>query len=237
LLEIDGIGKRFGGVTALASVTLTVAPGEILGVIGPNGSGKTTLLNLVGGQVRPDAGALRFLGRDIAVLPPHRRAQAGIARSFQTPPVVAGLSALDSVAAVAPGFGARALEEARARALALLESLDLAARAPEPMAALSPGEARLIDIARALMLRPRLLLLDEPAAGLTDAERAALARALRGLADRGLALIVVEHDVDFLLPLADRLACLEAGRLIALGPPDAVRGDPAVQAAYFGAAA
>jgi branched-chain amino acid transport system permease protein len=105
------------------------------------------------------------------------------------------------------------------------------------MTALSPGQARLVDLARALMLRPRLLLLDEPAAGLTDAERAELGTALRRLADQGTALIVVEHDVEFLIPLADRLACLEAGRLIALGPPAAVRGNPAVQAAYFGAAA
>jgi branched-chain amino acid transport system permease protein len=237
LLEIDGIEKRFGGVTALAGVTLAVAPGEILGVIGPNGSGKTTLLNIVGGQGRADAGGLRFLGREIASLPPHRRAAAGIARSFQTPPVVSGLTALDSVAAVAPGFGARALLNARARALAMLDALGLPGRASEPMHALTPGEARLADLARALMLRPRLLLLDEPAAGLTEAERAELGAALRRLADRGMGLIVVEHDVDFLLPLADRLACLEAGRLIALGPPDAVRDHPAVQAAYFGAAA
>jgi branched-chain amino acid transport system permease protein len=237
LLAIDGIEKRFGGVTALAGVTFTVAPGEILGVIGPNGSGKTTLLNIVGGQARPDAGALRFLGRDIAPLPPHRRAQAGIARSFQTPPVVPGLTALDSVAAVGPGFGARAMLDARARALAMLDALGLAGRAMKPMHALTPGEARLADLARALMLRPRLLLLDEPAAGLTDAERAKLGTTLRRLAVEGLAMIVVEHDVDFLLPLADRLACLEAGRMIALGPPAAVRGNPAVRAAYFGASA
>jgi branched-chain amino acid transport system permease protein len=237
LLEIEGIQKRFGGVTALARVTLAVAPGEILGVIGPNGSGKTTLLNIVGGQARPDAGALRFLGRDIASLPPHRRAQAGIARSFQTPPVVPGLTALDSVAAVGPGFGARAMLDARARALAMLDALGLAGRAMKPMHALTPGEARLADLARALMLRPRLLLLDEPAAGLTDAERAKLGTTLRRLAVEGLAMIVVEHDVDFLLPLADRLACLEAGRMIALGPPAAVRGNPAVRAAYFGASA
>ena len=236
LLAIDGIEKRFGGVTALAGVTLAVAAGEILGVIGPNGSGKTTLLNIVGGQTDADAGGLRFIGRDIAS-PPHRRAAAGIARSFQTPPVVPGLTALDSVAAVAPGFGARMLRTARARALALLDSLGLTERAPEPMTALTPGEARLVDLARALMLRPRLLLLDEPAAGLTDPERTELARGLRRLADHGLALIVVEHDVDFLIPLADRLACLEAGRLIALGAPAAVRQDPKVRAAYFGTAA
>jgi branched-chain amino acid transport system permease protein len=237
LLELAQIEKRFGGVTALAGMTLALAPGEILGIIGPNGSGKTTLLNIVGGQAHADAGGLRFLGRDIAALPPHRRARAGIARSFQTPPVVPGLNALDSVAAVAPGFGARALREARARALGLLDALGLGLRAEEPMTALSPGEARILDLARALMLRPRLLLLDEPAAGLTDAERARLGAALRRLAEHGVALIVVEHDVEFLAPLADRLACLEAGRLIALGSPEAVRGDPAVQAAYFGAAA
>ena len=132
LLEIEGIEKRFGGVTALSGVTLAVAPGEILGVIGPNGSGKTTLLNIVGGQADADAGAVRFAGKHIGGLAPHRRAAAGIARSFQTPPVVPGLTALDSVAAVAPGFGARMLRTARARALALLDRLGLTERAPEP---------------------------------------------------------------------------------------------------------
>ena len=237
VLQVEGIEKRFGGVTALDGVTLSVAPGEILGLIGPNGSGKTTLLNIVGGQERADRGHIIFVGRTISALPVHRRAHAGIGRSFQTPPVLAGMTTLDSVAAVAPGFGARALKEARTRALELLDALGLAGRALEPMSALSPGEARLADIARALMIRPRVLLLDEPAASLTEAERATLAAALRGLADAGLALIVVEHDVEFLAPLADRLACLEAGRLIALGLPAAVRSDRKVLAAYFGVAA
>ncbi len=237
VLTIDGIAKRFGGVTALDGVTLTVAAGEILGVIGPNGSGKTTLLNIVGGQERADAGAVRVRGREIAPMPPHRRAELGIARSFQTPPVIAGMSAIDAVAAVAPGFGGRALIAARLRAMALLADLGVAARATEPTDALGPGETRLVDLARALMLRPRLLLLDEPAAGLTDPERAALAAALRRLADAGLAIIVIEHDVAFLTPLADRLACLDSGRVIAVGSPGAVREDPAVLAAYFGAAA
>jgi branched-chain amino acid transport system permease protein len=237
LLKIDGIEKRFGGVTALAGVTLTVATGEILGVIGPNGSGKTTLLNIVGGQVRADRGRTLFAGEDVSALPPHRRAGAGIGRSFQSPPVVTGLSTLDSVAAVAPGFGARALADARARASGALAQLGIGDRAADPMDALAPGEARLADIARALMIRPKALLLDEPAAGLTDAERAALANALRRLADAGLTLVVVEHDVDFLIPIADRLACLDGGRLIALGAPAAVRSDPKVLAAYFGAAA
>ncbi len=237
VLAVEGIEKRFGGVTALTDVTLKVAAGEILGLIGPNGSGKTTLLNILGGQERPDAGRVHFLGKDIAALPAHRRARLGIGRSFQTPPLITGIGTLDSVAAVAPGFGARALAEARARALGVLTWLGMGERAEVPMNALAPGEARLADLARALMIAPKLLLLDEPAAGLTEEERAKVAGNLNRLAEAGLALIVVEHDIEFLLPLADRLAWLEAGRLIAIGEPAAVRDDPAVLGAYFGAAA
>ncbi|MCI0431252.1 MAG: ATP-binding cassette domain-containing protein, partial [Rhodospirillales bacterium] len=237
ILELSGIVKRFGGVTALEGVALMVAPGEILGIIGPNGSGKTTLLNIIGGQERADSGTLHFFGQEISTLPPHRRARMGIGRSLQTPPLLAGLTVLDSVAAVAPGFGRRAAARARGRALSVLAELGLVGRAVEPVSVLSPGAARLLDLARALMRQPRLLLLDEPAAGLTEAEQSELAAALRRLAGAGIALIVVEHDVDFLLPLAQRLACLETGRLIALGRPETVRADPAVLAAYFGAAA
>ena len=236
-LTMQGLSKRFGGVTALAGVTLELRAGEILGVIGPNGSGKTTLLNIVGGQERADEGQIRFRGHEIVALPAHARARLGLPRSFQTPAAPPDLTALDSVAALGRGFGAKALADARGKAMGLLKQMGLEARAHAPATELRPGEVRRLDLARALMLTPRLLLLDEPAAGLTDSERGALALILRSLADTGLAILLVEHDVEFLMPLADRLACLQAGRLIALGPPEAVRADPAVRLAYFGRAA
>ena len=247
-LAVDDLAKSYGGIVALAGVSLTVAAGEIVGLVGPNGSGKTTLVNLASGIDRPDRGRVRVGGKDVADAPSHRIARAGLARSFQTPDLPPGLSVLDAVAAACAavegaGFGQAlaetgadpALAHARARAAAVLARLDLADRADQPCGAQPHGVRRRIDIARALATGPAALLLDEPAAGLTAEGRAALSRLLRAEADGGLAVLVVEHDADFLAGLADRLVCLVEGRVVAAGPTADILTDPAVVAAWLGA--
>ncbi len=246
LLEITDLGRKFGGVRALDGVSLTVRAGEVVGLIGPNGSGKTTLLNAVTGIFPPDRGAVRLAGRAIAGWAPHRIARLGIARSFQTAALVPGLTALDNVAIArdaaelglfrALRAGPRDADRRRAQgeAMALLDLLGAASEAGLLGAALPPGIARKVEIARALATAPRVLLLDEPAAGLNETEQADLARRLRGVAERGIALLVIEHNMPFLAPLADRMICLDQGMVIAEGTPRAVQGDRRVIEAYLG---
>ena len=245
VLRIGGLSKAYGGVQALAGVSLAIDAGEIVGLIGANGSGKTTLANLVSGLDRPDAGRIALAGHATSGLAAHRIARLGLARTFQTPDLPPDMTLVDAVAGgclaatgaglwQALGGGDIGLAQARAEARGLLDRFGLAARADERCAAQPHGVRRLVEVARALATTPRLLILDEPAAGLTDTEAAALAGQLRQLADAGLALLVIEHDTDFLLPLADRLVCLDSGRLIASGVPADVAGDPAVVTAYFG---
>jgi branched-chain amino acid transport system permease protein len=233
VLTIEDLAKSFGGVTALEAVTLALRRGEILGLIGPNGSGKTTLVNLVSGFERPDRGEIRLGGARIAGLAPHAIARRGIARSFQSLALVEAMTALDTVALARR----KRLPEARAEAMHVLGRVGIAARAADPVARLPYGIRRRIELARALALEPTVLLLDEPASGLTPAEQEDLARRLRALASEGLALLVVEHNMPFLLGLADRVACLDDGRLIAAGVPAEIRRDKAVIAAYLGEAA
>lgn len=235
VIAADGLTKRFGGVTAVDGVSLQVTPGEILGLIGPNGSGKTTLLNLISGLERPDGGALILAGRDATSLSAHARARSGIARSFQAPRLAPGLSLLDNLAAARLGAGAGTLAAARGEAMTLLRQLELEPAARQLPAALSPSLLRRAEIARALALQPQALLLDEPAAGLTPAEQGELAERLRRIAADGMALVIVEHNMPFLMGLADRLICLAAGRIVAEGAPAAMRGDPRVGEIYFGA--
>ncbi|MBI3453094.1 MAG: branched-chain amino acid ABC transporter ATP-binding protein/permease [Rhodospirillales bacterium] len=247
LLAIRGLSKSFGGVTAVDNVSLAMQRGEILGLIGPNGSGKTTLINAITGLVLPDRGRVYLAGRDITGRPAFAVARAGIARSFQTPQLADGLSALDNVAVaraamagmrLAPNLGTigedKMLARARGEAMTLLAELSLAGVAARLAGDLPHGARRRLEIARAMALEPLVLALDEPAAGLDPAEREVLGAILLGVAGRGLGLLVIEHDVKFLTGIAHRLACLDASRLIALGPPAEVVANPKVVAAYLG---
>jgi branched-chain amino acid transport system ATP-binding protein len=248
VLTLRGVARSFGGVYAVRDVDLEVAPGELRGLIGPNGAGKSTLFNLVGGQLRPDRGTVTFDGRRIERLPAHRRARAGIAVVFQGARLFRGMTALENVmvgahATTRAGFVAGALRlpshraEERAireRAVASLARVGLAERAGSRAEELPLGQQRALQLARALCGRPRLLLLDEPASGLRDRERLALAELLSALRADGLTMILVEHDVAFVTRLADRLTVLDLGRVIAEGPPAQVRADPRVIAAYLG---
>jgi branched-chain amino acid transport system permease protein len=250
VLTIDDLAKSFGGIAALAGVSFTIAPGEIVGLIGPNGSGKTTLVNLVAGVHRADRGAVRLGDRVLDRLPPAMVARSGIGRTFQNGNAIEAMSALDAVATarlassgalslrriLRPIAGHRALALARGEAMYFLRRLGVGAIAMQSCGALPYGTRRRVEIARALALQPVLLLLDEPAAGLDPAEQEDLARRLAALAQGGLAMLVIEHNMDFLMGLAQRIVCLDRGRVIAAGSPAAIRSDPAVLAAYLGTA-
>lgn len=246
-LAVVDVSKRFGGVEAVAGVSFVVRAGDIVGLIGPNGSGKTTLLNIVSGFETPDRGHITIGGDSVDGLAAFCVARSGVARTFQTPRLVDDMSALENVAAarawrltpslpsaISPRRAAHMDQRARGEALGLLESLGIAEHSTRQCGGLPIAVRRRIEVARALALEPFLLLFDEPAAGLAADERDDLARRLVALAQAGRALLIVEHDMSFLLPIANRVACLEGGRLIALGPPDKVAHDPAVIAAYLG---
>ena len=242
ILEVAGLRKRFGGLAVTDDVSFAVAPGGIHAVIGPNGAGKTTLIHQLSGTLRPDAGAIRFAGRDVTALPLHRRARLGLARSFQITSVIPGFSALENAALAVQArsgssfrFFRRAAAEARLndQAMAALDQVGLAGRAAAPAGALSHGEKRQLELAIALAGEPRLLLLDEPLAGAGPEETERLIGILRGL-KRRYAILLVEHDMQAVFALADRISVLVYGRVIATDAPAAIRADPAVRAAYLG---
>jgi branched-chain amino acid transport system ATP-binding protein len=242
LLETSGLTRRFGGLVAMSEVALGVAPGEIHAVIGPNGAGKTTLVATLAGELRPDAGTIRFAGHDISRLGTTRRAALGIARSFQITSIFREFSVVENVAlAVQAHEGhsfrlwrpARTDPRLREPARAVLAELGLAERADMTAAALSHGEKRVLEIAMVLATRPRLLLLDEPMAGMGPAESDAMVRLLARLRGR-LAIVLVEHDMDAVFRLADRITVMVYGRVVATGAPAAIRADPEVRRAYLG---
>ncbi|MGE0273712.1 MAG: ATP-binding cassette domain-containing protein, partial [Alphaproteobacteria bacterium] len=235
-LHVEDLAKSFGGVAALDGVSLRVAPGEIVGLIGPNGSGKSTLANLITGVYRPDRGRIRLDATPLETLRPHEIARLGVRRTFQTAELIAGASLIDNVAVAYAAAANPSLPHARSRALTVLSGAGLTARARKDAAAQPAGVRRLAEVARATVRGPRLLVLDEPSAGLTEDERTTLTRLLRDLAGQGAAILVIDHNVPFLSGLAGRLVCLETGRVIADGTPDVVLADAAVRRAYLGTA-
>jgi len=242
LIEIDGLTKRFGGVVASDNIVLAVPQGELHAIIGPNGAGKTTLIGQLTGEIVPDAGRIRFAGRDITALPTHERSRFGLARSFQITSLFLDFTALDNVAlAVQAHAGhsfrfwrdARQESELREPARAALKRVGLAERADVIVASMSHGEHRQIEIAMALATRPRMLLLDEPMAGMGPEESARMVTTLREL-KRELTILLVEHDMEAVFALADRVTVLVYGRVIASGAPEAIRANAEVRQAYLG---
>lgn len=246
ILQVKRLTKRFGGLTAVSELGFELYEGEILGLIGPNGAGKSTTFNLIAGAYGSDAGEIEFLGKSLSGLRPHQIARRGIMRTFQHNRPFEGLSVLENVLVGAHTrfrrnpFSRRAsLEETEQcrRAEELVRFVGLGELHDAPVDRLSFGQGRLLEIARALAGEPKLVLLDEPAAGLTLAEAERIAAVIRGIAARGIAVLLIEHDMHFLLPLAHRVVVLNFGAKIAEGTSEQVRSHPAVVDAYLGDAA
>ena len=248
LLALDAVQRAFGGVRAVDGASFMVGQGEIHGLIGPNGAGKTTLLNLVSGFLRPTSGSITLADRRIDALPPHKIAVLGIGRTYQNIRLFPALAAMENVLVGehlvrdAPLWkrllfmrGARAEERsARAKALALLERVGLLARAGTRARDLSYGEQRRVEIARALASDPRVLLLDEPTAGMNASEVASIAHLIRQVANDGHSVLLVEHNVRLVMDICHRITVLNFGKVIADGEPKVIANDPAVIAAYLG---
>jgi len=242
LLEVRGLMKRFGGLTATDGVDLDVRAGEVHAVIGPNGAGKTTFVNLVAGELRPDAGDIRFDGRDVTAEPVYRRALSGLGRSYQITSVFPEFTALVNVMLAVQGHSGHsfrffrplaqesALVEPAQRALA---EVGLADKANTPVASLAHGERRQLEVAMTLATQPKLLLLDEPMAGMSLAESARMVELIDSM-KRRYAILLVEHDMDAVFRLADRISVLVYGRVIACGEPESIRNNAEVRSAYLG---
>ena len=242
VLHLEKLHKSFGALVVTDELTFDVMPRELHAVIGPNGAGKTTLINQSSGLVAPDSGTILFAGRDITALPTHARAELGLARSFQVSSIVPGFSALENVALAVQsraGSSFRVLGRAAAEAalngpaMAALADVGLAERAQIPAGELAHGEKRALELAIALAMQPKLLLLDEPMAGTGREETARLVEVLRRLKGR-FSVVLVEHDMTAVFALADRISVLIYGRILASGTPAGVRADPRVVAAYLG---
>ena len=244
VLETRGLVKSFGGVQAVAGVDLAMRRGEIRALIGPNGAGKTTLFNMLTGQLRADAGEVRFKGGRLSGLPPHAVWRRGVSRTFQITATFATLTALENVQVALFSHERRTYSLLRSAArmyavaaLALLEQVGLAAQADRVAGVLAYGDLKKLELAVALANAPEMLLLDEPTAGMAPAERGALIALIAQIArERGLTVLFTEHDMDVVFSVADRIMVLHQGRVIAEGRPDEVRADPQVQKVYLGEA-
>jgi branched-chain amino acid transport system ATP-binding protein len=248
LLSLKGVTRRYGGLVAVDAIDLDVAEGGVTAVIGPNGAGKTTLFNLISGFQTPNAGRIVFAGEDVTAHPPEQIAAAGLVRTFQLVQLFQNLSVLENIqvgchlhtkggvlsALLRSSSTRRAEREVEERARELLHFVGLEGVADMEASALAYGQQRLLEIARGLAAKPRLLLLDEPAAGLSADESKRLSAAIRAIAERGTTVLLIEHDMKLVMNTADTIAVLDFGRKIAEGPPAAVRENPAVIAAYLG---
>ena len=241
-IEVGSLAKVFGGLAAVDGVSLAVAAGERRVLIGPNGAGKTTLFHCVTGTLRPTRGSVKLFGRDVTHDPEHRRTALGMGRTFQITNVFADLTLAENLSLAIVGTDRRkwvmhrpveAFGEVRRQALEGLEAVGLAGRADQPVKLVSYGERRQLELALALNTKPRVLFLDEPCAGLSPSERQRISRMIAGL-PRELTVVMIEHDMDVALGLADRVTVLHQGRVILEGTPDEVRANAQVREVYFG---
>lgn len=236
-LHVVELAKSFGGVRALNGVTIEVAPGEVLGLLGPNGSGKTTLVNCISGVLEPTGGRVQLQGRDVTRWSRSRRARAGLVRTYQNLRLFGDLTVAENVEVGLLGGRVAGGADRRERVLAALRAQDLIGLERETVRELSYGQQRRVEIARALVARPRMLLLDEPAAGLGEEETAELrATIANAREDLGCGVILIDHDVSFVLGISDRVIVLHEGALLRSGSPDEIRDDPTVAEVYLGAA-
>ncbi|AWN38379.1 ABC transporter ATP-binding protein [Methylobacterium radiodurans] len=254
ILSVEHVGVRFGGLVAIADLHFDVQEGEIVSLIGPNGAGKTTAFNVMTGFLRPSQGEVRFRGTALRGLQPHEITRLGLARTFQRTSVFPDDTVFDNVmiglhrqgAAGAPGIGRAPLLDAllgragaseralRERAAALIDWVGLGGRAQEKAGSLAYGEQRLVGVALALATEPAMLLLDEPVSGMNASETRVFVRLIHQIRERGVTILLVEHDMPMVMEVSDRIVVLNYGRLIAEGPPDRIRSDPAVIEAYLG---
>jgi len=234
LLALHAVSKSYGALQVTDAISLAVAEGETLGILGPNGAGKTTLFNLISGDARVDRGRVEYAGRDVTALAPHQRCRAGIGRSYQVPQPFGAMTVFENLVTAAC-FGGRQSERAAWQtAQEVLQETGLLAHANLPAGGLTLLNRKRLELARALATRPRLLLLDEIAGGLTEHEAQQLVAELRRIKSRGVTMVWIEHVVHALLSLADRLFVLDFGRRLAEGPPQAVLADPEVRRVYMG---
>ncbi|GAB1580041.1 ABC transporter ATP-binding protein [Bordetella petrii] len=242
LLQVRGLRKSFGGIRALDDVSFALAAGQMLALIGPNGAGKSTCFNAVNGQMRPDAGSVQLAGRELVGLPPERIWRQGVGRTFQTAATFRSMSALENVQTTLLSRDRRLFDgwrradrHGRDEALELLSQVGMAGQAQRPCGELAYGDIKRVELAMALAHGPRLLLMDEPTAGMAASERHALMRLVRGLADtRDLAVLFTEHSLDVVFQHADQIVVLVRGQVLAQGKPAAIAADARVKAAYLG---